>query len=71
MKTTLFMALIALPLFFLTIGGVVYLFILLCRALKKYISSSDFRKESAIRTNVHISFWNSELNLLHILENFI
>ena len=48
MKTTLFMALIALPLFFLTIGGVVYLFILLCRALKKYISSSDFRKESAI-----------------------
>ena len=48
MKTTLFMALIALPLFFLTIGGVVYLFILLCRALKKYISSSDSRKESAI-----------------------
>ena len=48
MKTTLFMALITLPLFFLTIGGIVYLFVLLCRALKKYISSTDSRKESAI-----------------------
>lgn len=48
MKTILFMALITLPLFFLTIGGIVYLFVLLCRALKKYISSTDSRKESAI-----------------------
>jgi len=45
MKTTLFMVLITLPLFFLTIGGIVYLFVLLCRALKKYISSNDTRKE--------------------------
>ena len=48
MKTTLFMVLITLPLFFLTIGGIVYLFVLLCRALKKYLSSSDSRKEFAI-----------------------
>ena len=48
MANTLFMLLITLPLFFLTIGGVVYLFVLLCRALKKYISSTDTRKESAI-----------------------
>ena len=48
MANTLFMLLITLPLFFLTIGGVVYLFVLLCRALKKYISSTDSRKESAI-----------------------
>lgn len=48
MANTLFMLMITLPLFFLTIGGVVYLFVLLCRALKKYISSTDSRKESAI-----------------------
>ena len=48
MANTLFMLLITLPLFFLTIGGAVYLFVLLCRALKKYISSTDSRKESAI-----------------------
>ena len=48
MRTTLFMALVTIPLLFLTIGGSIYLFILLCRALKKYISSSDSRKESAI-----------------------
>ena len=48
MKTTLFMALVTIPLLFLTIGGTIYLFILLCRALKKYISSSGSRKESAI-----------------------
>lgn len=48
MANTLFMLLITLPLLFLTIGGIVYLFVLLCRALKKSISSSDSRKESAI-----------------------
>lgn len=48
MRTTSFTAWITLPLFFLTIGGIVYLLVLLCRALKKYISSSDSRKESAI-----------------------
>ena len=48
MENTLVMLLIVLPLIFLTIGGIVYLFVLLCRALKKYISSSDSRKESTI-----------------------
>ena len=48
MANTLFMLLIILPLLFLTIGGIVYLFVLLCRVLKKYISSADSRKESAI-----------------------
>ena len=48
MANTLFMLLITLRLLFLTIGGIVYLFVLLCRALKKYISSTDSRKESAI-----------------------
>lgn len=33
MANTLFMLLITLPLLFLTIGGIVYLFVLLCRAL--------------------------------------
>lgn len=47
MKTTLFMLLVALPILFLTIGGIVYLFILLCRALKRYINSSESRKEQA------------------------
>lgn len=47
MKTTLFMLLVALPIFFLIIGGIVYLFILLCRALKRYINSSESRKEQA------------------------
>lgn len=48
MASTLFMLLITLPLFFLTIGGIVYLFVLLCKALRKYIHSSETRKESAI-----------------------
>lgn len=48
MENTLVMLLIVLPLIFLTIGGIAYLFVLLCRALKKYVSSSDSRKESAI-----------------------
>lgn len=47
MKITLFMLLVSLPIFFLTIGGIVYLFILLCRALKRYINSSESRKEQA------------------------
>ena len=47
MQRTLFMLLVTLPIFFLTIGGIVYLFVLLCRALKKYINSSESRKEQA------------------------
>ena len=48
MANTLIMGLITLPLLRLTIGGIVYLFMLVCRALKKYLSSSDARKESAV-----------------------
>ena len=48
MLNTLIMGIIVLPIMLLSIGGVIYLFILLCRALRKYISSSDSRKESAI-----------------------
>ena len=48
MLNTLILGIIVLPIMILSIGGVIYLFILLCRALRKYISSSDSRKESAI-----------------------
>ena len=48
MRTTLFQLLISIPLFLLIIGSIAYLFVLLCKALRKYISSSDSRKESAI-----------------------
>ena len=48
MLNTLIMGIIILPIMFLSIGGIIYLFILLCRALKKYIQSSDTRKESSI-----------------------
>lgn len=48
MITTLFMLFITLPIFLLTIGGIIYLFVLLCKALRKYIHSSETRKESAI-----------------------
>ena len=48
MLNTLIMGIIVLPIMIFSIGGVIYLFILLCRALRKYISSSDSRKESAI-----------------------
>lgn len=45
MKTTLFMALIAIPIYLLVTGGVIYLFVLLCKALKKYIQTSQSQKE--------------------------
>ena len=48
MANSLLMILIALPIYLLIIGGTVYLFVLLCKALKKYIASSDSHKESAI-----------------------
>ena len=47
MTNTLFMLFVTIPVFLLFIGGVVYLFVLLCRALKKYIHSSESRKEQA------------------------
>lgn len=45
MANTLFMLLITLPLLLLTIGGPIYLFVLLCKALRKYISSKEVREE--------------------------
>lgn len=47
MTNTLFMLFVTIPVFLLFIGGVVFLFVLLCRALKKYIHSSESRKEQA------------------------
>lgn len=47
MKATLFQ-LLNILLLLLVIGGIIYLLILLCRALKKYIQSSDTRKESSV-----------------------
>lgn len=47
MISTLFMLFVTIPVFLLFIGGVVYLFVLLCRALKKYIHSFESRKEQA------------------------
>lgn len=48
MRVTLCMYLVTLPLLLITTGGIVYLVVLLCKALKKYIHSSENRKESAI-----------------------
>lgn len=48
MHNTLFMIFVTLPLFALCIGGTIYLFVLLCKALKKYINASETRKESAV-----------------------
>jgi DNA-binding XRE family transcriptional regulator len=48
MKTTLFMLFITIPLFLIIIGSIIYLFTLICKALKKYITSSENRKESAV-----------------------
>ena len=48
MLNTFIMGIIILPMILLSFGGVVYLFMLLCRALKKYIQSSDIRKEACI-----------------------
>lgn len=45
MTNTLFMLFVSIPVFLLFIGGIVYLFVLLCRVLKKYIYSSESRKE--------------------------
>lgn len=47
MKATLFQLLNTL-LLLLVIGGIIYIFVLLCKALRKHIHSSEIRKESAI-----------------------
>ena len=48
MRETLFQLLITIPLLLLVVGGIIYIFVLLCKALRKYIRSSETRKESAI-----------------------
>lgn len=48
MKATLFQLLITIPLLLLVVGGIIYLFVLLCKALRKYIHSSETRQESAV-----------------------
>ena len=45
MKITLIMTIINLIILIVFIAGVVYLFLLIVRALKKYINSQDVRKE--------------------------
>lgn len=47
MAMSILMMIFVLPIFIAFWGGVIYLFVLLCKALKKYISSSDTRKEKA------------------------
>ena len=45
MKTTIVMLIIVLPIMIAIFAGIIYLFILLCRALKKYIGSKEVREE--------------------------
>ena len=47
MRTTLFMGLIILPLFAAIAAGIIYLFVLLIKALRKYLASGEIRKENA------------------------
>lgn len=48
MRNTLFILFITIPLFLIIIGSIIYLFTLICKALKKNITSSETRKESAV-----------------------
>lgn len=57
MKTTLFMALITLPLFFLTIGGIIYLFVLLCKALKNTSHPPTLVRNPQSSKNLWEKFW--------------
>ena len=45
MKTTIIMLIIFLPIMIAIFSGIVYLFVLLCRALKKYNGSKEVREE--------------------------
>ncbi len=45
MKTTIIMFIVVLPIMIAIFSGIVYLFVLLCRALKKYIGSKEAREE--------------------------
>ena len=45
MKTTIIMLIIFLPIMIAIFSGIVYLFVLLCRALKKYIGSKEVRED--------------------------
>ena len=48
MKLTVITLIIVLPLLLAVIGGMIYLFVLLCRALRKYIASKEVREEKAV-----------------------
>lgn len=43
MANTIVMIIISLPI----IGGIIYLFVLLCKALRKYIASKEVREEKS------------------------
>ena len=45
MKTTIVMLIIVLPIMIAIFAGIIYLFVLLCRALKKYIGNKEVREE--------------------------
>ena len=45
MKTTIVMLIIVLPIMLAIFAGIIYLFAILCRALKKYIGSKEVREE--------------------------
>ena len=47
MRAILFQLLISIPSLLLVVGGIIYIFILLCKALRKYIHSAETRKEAA------------------------
>ena len=45
MKTTIVMLIIVLPIMIAIFAGIIYLFVLLCRSLKKYIGNKEVREE--------------------------
>ena len=47
MKNTVIATLIMIPLMLAILGGIIYLFILICKALKKYIGSTQARQQKS------------------------
>lgn len=47
MRTTLIMGLVVIPLYIAILAGGIYLFVLILRALRKYLRSGEVRKEKA------------------------
>ena len=48
MKNTIIMLIIVLPIMIAATSGMIYLFVLVCKALKKYIGSKEVREEKNI-----------------------